>query len=78
MVVIHFVESIEIIDESIARINMRIPKLTTGKTLKPPMAKKTRVEVELEAQNKKIARPDLNQVGLLGLPGRDSNSQPIG
>ncbi len=69
MVVIHFVESIEIIDESIARINMRIPKLTTGKTLKPPMAKKTRVEVELDAQNKKIARPDLNQVGLLGLPG---------
>lgn len=78
MIVVHFVESIEIIDESVAIINLRIPKLTTGKTLKPPMAKKTRIELDLEAERKKKCAPDLNQVRTSRLPGTDSNRQPIG
>jgi len=73
MMVLHFIERIDIIDHSIARVILRIPKLTPGKTLKPPMMKKTRKEIELElgktghAKHEK-ASPDANQVRHARLP----------
>lgn len=48
MIVLNFVERIDIIDHSIGRVILRIPKLTPGRTMKPPMAMKTRKEIELE------------------------------
>ena len=73
MLVLHFVERIDIIDHSTAQVTLRIPKLTPGKTLKPPMAKKTRKEIELERvainqKQKQKAPLDANQVGLARLP----------
>ena len=83
MIILHFIESIDIIDHSVARVILRIPKLTPGKTLKPPMAKKTRREIKLEVNVKglkreKKASPESNQVRPVRLLGRDLNPQPSG
>ena len=72
MIALHFVERIDIIDHSVARVILRIPKLTVGTKLKPPMAKKTRIEIELEegkiTKRHKKASPETNQVRLVRLP----------
>ena len=73
MLVLHFIERIDIIDHSVAQVILRIPKLTSGKTLKPPMAKKTRKEIELEgsvngSKLSKKASLISNQVRLARLP----------
>jgi len=72
MIVLHFVERIDIIDHSVARVILRIPKLTPGTKLKPPMARKTRKEIAIEDANlrkrRKKASPEPNQVRLKGLP----------
>lgn len=72
MLVLHFVERVDIIDHSVARVFLRIPKLTPGKTLKPPMAKPTRKEIllqeEMEGRRQKTAPLEPNQVGLNMLP----------
>jgi len=72
MIVLHFVERIDIIDHEIARVILRIPKLTRGTKLKPPLAKKTRKEIGLEevkiTKRHKKASPDANQVRLVRLP----------
>ena len=83
MLVLHLIERIDIVDYSVAQVILRIPKLTLGKTLKPPMAKKTRKEIELEvsvneSKPSKKASPISNQVRLARLPGRDLNPQPSG
>ena len=74
MIALHFVERIDIIDHSVARVILRIPKLAVGTKLKPPMAKKTRIEIETEegkvTKRHKKASPEKNQVRLVRLPGR--------
>ena len=72
MIVLHFVERIDIIDHSIARVILRIPKLTPGTKLKPPMARKTRKEIALQdakqQRRSKKTSPEPNQVRSKGLP----------
>jgi len=72
MLVLHFVERIDIIDHEVARVILRIPKLTPGTKLKPPMARKTRKEIALEdarlVRRSKKTSPDANQVRSEGLP----------
>ncbi len=73
MLTLHFVERIDILDHSIARVLLRIPKLTPGKTLKPPMAKQTRKEIELKGnstagKNRKTPLDSFDQVGSNMLP----------
>jgi len=72
MIVLHFVDRIDIIDHSVARVILRIPKLTVGTKLKPPMAKKTRIEIALEdgkiTKRQKKASPESNQVRPVRLP----------
>jgi len=68
MIVVHFVEGIEIVDQKVAVITLRIPKLTAGKSMKPPMAKKTRAEIALVTPDKIKCAPDLNQVRTSRLP----------
>lgn len=73
MLIVHFVERIDIIDHAVARIILRIPKLTPGRTLKPPMAKKSRKEMSLESGKKatnksKKTSPESNQVRSVRLP----------
>ena len=71
MIVLHFVERIDIIDHSIARVILRIPKLTPGTKLKPPMARKTRKEIALQdakqQRRSKKTSPEPNQVRSKGL-----------
>ena len=83
MLLLHFVERIDIVDHSIAQVHLRIPKLTPGTVLKPPMAKKTLKEMELEKELKTMDRmqnasPDRDQVRQVRLPETDSNRQPSG
>ena len=72
MLVLHFVERIDIIDHAVARLILRIPKLTPGTKLKPPMARKTRKEIAIEdakqTRRSKKTSPDANQVRSDGLP----------
>jgi len=75
MLILHFVERIDILDHSVARIFLRIPKLTPGKNLKPPMAKLTRKEIELNGtlgrgKNEKAPLNLSDQVGHNMLPTR--------
>ncbi len=77
MLTLHFVERIDILDHSIARVLLRIPKLTPGKTLKPPMAKLTRKEIELKGnstagKNRKTPLDYFDQVGSNMLPDQAS------
>ena len=56
MIVLHFIERIDIIDYSIARITLQVPKMTPNRRIKPPMSKKTKEEVRnLLAENKNEA-----------------------
>ncbi len=72
MIVLHFVERIDIIDHAIARVILRVPKLTPGTKLKPPMARKTRKEIALQdakhQRRSKKTSPEPNQVRSKGLP----------
>ena len=82
MLVLHFVERIDIIDHATARVILRIPKLTSGTKLKPPMAKKTKIEVVREDEKvtpkREKASLESNQVRPVRLLGRDLNPQPSG
>jgi len=72
MLALHFVERIDIIDHATARVILRIPKLTPGTKLKPPMARKTRKEINLEDEKvtpkRKKASLESNQVRPVRLP----------
>lgn len=89
MLILHFVERIEIIDHAVARVILRIPKLTPGKFLKPPMRSKPKiVKVELDLKQmdpveQEKASPVLDQVsdtrgGLSYWGGNSSTSPPVG
>ena len=83
LIILHFVERIDILDHATASVTLRIPKLTPGAVLKPPMVKLTRHEIALKehserGKNGKAPHDSFDQVGLVTLPGRDLNPRPSG
>jgi len=78
LIILHFVERIDILDHATASVTLRLPKLTPGAVLKPHMAKLTRHEIALkeyseQRKNGKTPPDSSNQVGLVTLPDLSAN-----